>query len=341
MIESIASASSREQQAFRRFRRLRQTPSLRSFVRETDLSCRSFVLPLLIVEGKGVRQEMNAAPGHLLLSIDQLVIEAEELVGLRIPAVVLFARSDKKDDLGSEAYNPDGLIPQAVKALKRHAPQLIVITNVCMCEYTSHGHCGLLKDGAVDNDSTLPFLVRIALSHAEVGADMVAPSDMLDGRIAAIRRGLDAAGFSELPIMSYAAKFASAMYGPFWHAAGSAPRSGDRLAYRIDPSNAREALREIQSDIDEGADIVMVNPALPYLDIINQARREFNVPLAAYNTGGEYAMIKAAARNGWLDEKAATFEVLTAIKRAGADIIISYHAKEVARWLKEGDLVGQ
>ena len=325
-------------QAFRRFRRLRRSEGLRGLVRETRLSPQDFVYPLFVAHGENVRREIESMPGQRQLSVDQLAAEAEELRSLGIPAVLLFGLPAAKDDAGSEAYDPDGIVQRAVRALKQAAPDLVVITDVCLCEYTSHGHCGVVVDGpdgqaTVDNDQTLPLLARTAVSHAQAGADIVAPSDMMDGRVAAIRQALDEAGFAATPIMAYAAKQASAFYGPFRVAAESAPQFGDRRGYQMDPANAREALLEIEADIEEGADIVMVKPALPNLDIIARARQEFDLPLAAYNVSGEYAMVKAAAAAGYLDERLVTLEVLTAIKRAGADIIITYHAKEVAKWL--------
>ena len=319
--------------AFRRFRRLRRSQALRDLVRETRLSPQGFVYPLFVTHGDNVRREIESMPGQYQLSLDMLDAEAEELRSLGIPAVLLFGLPASKDDAGSEAYDPDGIVQRAIRTLKQAAPDLAVITDVCLCEYTSHGHCGVVVDGEVDNDQTLPLLARTAVSHAQAGADIVAPSDMMDGRVAAIRVALDEAGFAATPIMSYAAKQASAFYGPFRVAAGSAPQFGDRRGYQMDPANAREAMREIEADIEEGADIVMVKPALPNLDLIARARERFDLPLAAYNVSGEYAMVKAAAAAGYLDERLATLEVLTAIRRAGADIIITYHAKEAARWL--------
>jgi len=272
-------------------------------------------------------------PGQFRLSPDMLAQEARELRELGIRAVILFGIPAHKDEEGSEAYHPHGIVQQAIKALKEADPEMLVITDVCLCEYTSHGHCGVIVEGEVDNDRTLPLLARMAVSHAASGADMVAPSDMMDGRVKAIRRALDEAGYTHIPIMAYSAKTASAFYGPFREAAESAPQFGDRRGYQMDPANAREALRELAEDIAEGADIVMVKPALPNLDIIARARQLFQVPIAAYNVSGEYSMVKAAARLGWLDERRVTLEVLTSIRRAGADIIITYHAKEVARWL--------
>ncbi len=322
-----------EVQAFRRFRRLRRTEALRSLVRETELSVAHLVYPLFVTHGQGLRQEIPSMPGQFRLSPDMLAQEAQELRALGIRAVLLFGIPARKDAEGSEAYDPQGIVQQAIRALKEADPELVVITDVCLCEYTSHGHCGVVRGGEVDNDRTLPLLARMALSHVEAGADMVAPSDMMDGRVAVIRRALDEAGYVHIPIMAYSAKTASAFYGPFREAAESAPQFGDRRGYQMDPANAREALREIEADVEEGADIVMVKPALSNLDIIALARQRFSLPIAAYNVSGEYAMVKAAARLGWLDERRITLEVLTAIRRAGADIIITYHAKEVARWL--------
>jgi porphobilinogen synthase len=319
---------------FARFRRLRSSEPVRALVRETRLSPKGFVYPLFVTHGEGVREEIVSMPGQFHLSVDQLAREAEELRSLGIPAVMLFGLPASKDEVGSGAYAPGGIAQQAVRALKDAATELVVITDVCLCEYTSHGHCGVVTPaGEVDNDATLPLLARAAVSHVEAGADMVAPSDMMDGRVAAIRASLDDAGFGSTPIMAYSAKQASAFYGPFRVAAGSAPQFGDRRSYQMDPGNSREAMREIEADIAEGADIVMVKPALPNLDLIARARDRFDVPLAAYNVSGEYAMVKAASAAGYLDEQRATLEVLTGIRRAGADIIITYHAKDAARWL--------
>ena len=323
----------RTTQRFARFRRLRGSEGLRRLVRETRLSPEEFVYPLFVVHGRDVREEIPSMPGQYHLSLDRLAAEAEELRSLGVRAVLLFGLPAAKDDAGSEAYADDGIVQQAVRAFKAADPELTVITDVCLCEYTDHGHCGVIVDGEIDNDSSLELLARTAVSHARAGADLVAPSDMLDGRGAAIRSALDGANMAETPIMAYAAKYASAFYGPFREAAESAPRFGDRRGYQMDPPNAREALREIAADIEEGADIVMVKPALPYLDVISQARARFDLPLAAYNVSGEYSMLHAAARNGWLDGRRAVLETLTSIKRAGADIIITYHAKEAARWL--------
>ena len=320
---------------FARFRRLRSAEALRRLVRETRLSPEDFVYPLFVVHGSGVRNAIPSMPGQSQLSLDQLPAEAQDLRSLGIPAVLLFGIPASKDDEGSEAHAEDGIVQLAVRTLKEADPALLVITDVCLCEYTSHGHCGVVREGGVDNDATLPLLARTAVSHARAGADVVAPSAMMDGQVAAIRAALDEAGFVQTPIMAYAAKYASAFYGPFREAAESAPQFGDRCGYQMDPPNAREALREIESDIAEGADIVMVKPALAYLDVLARARARFGTPLAAYNVSGEYAMIKAAAANGWLDERRVTLELLTAIKRAGADILLTYHAKEAARWLRQ------
>ncbi len=316
-----------------RLRRLRRTETLRALFRETRLDVGDLVYPIFVVEGQDIREEISSMPGIFRISPDKLVSEAEEVLKLKIPAVILFGIPEQKDELGSSAYSPDGVIQQAIRNLKKTAPELLVITDVCLCEYTSHGHCGVVANGDVDNDRTLPLLARMALSHAEAGADIVAPSDMMDGRVKAIREILDEKGFLQVPILSYAAKYASGFYGPFREAAESAPQFGDRRSYQMDPPNVREALREVEQDICEGADIVMVKPALSYLDVIRQVRDRFNCPVAAYNVSGEYAMVKAAAQQGWLDEQRVVLEILTAIKRAGADIILTYHAKDAARWL--------
>ncbi len=320
---------------FRRFRRLRRSAALRDLVRETRLSPQSFVYPLFVTHGDNIRWELPSLPGQYHFSVDELSREAVEIAGLGIPAVLLFGIPETKDEAGSEAYDSQGIVQRAVRAVKEAAPGLLVITDVCLCEYTSHGHCGIVKDGDVDNDATLPLLASIAVSHAQAGADLVAPSDMMDGRVGVIRSALDESGFTQVPIISYAAKQASAFYGPFRAAAGAAPQFGDRRGYQMDASNSREALREMAADVEEAADILMVKPALPNLDIIAQARERFDLPLAAYNVSGEYAMLKAAAAAGYLEERQAVLEVLTAIRRAGADIIITYHAKEAAGWLME------
>jgi porphobilinogen synthase len=318
-----------------RMRRLRKSPALRLLVRESQLDPGDLIFPLFIVEGKGIKKEIDAMPGTFHFSVDRLAAEVDDLTRLRVPAVLLFGVVNSKDETGSPALDPEGVVQMAIRAIKKAAPNMVVVTDICLCEYTSHGHCGVIVNGDVDNDSTLPLLARMALSHASSGADMVAPSDMMDGRVMTIRKALDDNGFNHIPILSYAAKYASAFYGPFREAAGSAPQFGDRKSYQMDPPNVREALREIEEDINEGADIVMVKPALAYLDVISKARDSFNCPLAAYNVSGEYAMVKAAASRGWIDEKRITLEILGSIKRAGADIIISYHAKEAAAWLAE------
>lgn len=317
-----------------RLRRLRRTESLRQLVRETTLTRRDFVYPLFVVEGRGIRQEIPSLPGLFRYSPDRLGPEADEIRRLGIPAVLLFGIPKQKNPQGSAAWNKNGPVQKAIRFLKTRAPELVVMTDVCLCEYTSHGHCGLVRGTEVLNDPSLEALCRMALSHAEAGADLVAPSDMMDGRIRAIRRALDQAGFSHLPIMSYAAKFASAFYGPFREAAESAPAFGDRRSYQMDPPNRREAVREVLLDIEEGADIVMVKPALAYLDILQEVRNACHHPLAAYNVSGEYAMVKAAAARGWIDGPRVMMEILTAIKRAGADILITYFAKEAARALQ-------
>ena len=317
-------------------RRLREKRLLRRMVRETALSVDDFVYPLFVVHGRGVREPIGPMPGQFRVSIDELLKEAKDAAGMGIPAILLFGVPAEKDERASEAYAEDGIVQQAVRAVKDRVPDLLVITDVCLCEYTSHGHCGVIEDGTVRNDPTLELLSRVAVSHAEAGADVVAPSDMMDGRVGAIREALDEAGCLETPIMAYSAKYASAFYEPFREAADSAPQFGDRRGYQMDPANGVEAMREIALDIDEGADIVMVKPALPYLDIISRAKSEFGVPLAAYSVSGEYAMIKAAAQLGWLDEKRAMMEALTSIRRAGADIIITYFAKDAARQLEHG-----
>ena len=317
-----------------RLRRLRQHESLRRMVRETTLSPADFIAPLFVVEGKNRREEIGSMPGQFRWSIDLLIKEAGEIHALGIPAIILFGIPAQKDERGSAGLDPNGIVQRAVKAVKEHVPELMVITDVCIDEYTSHGHCGIVKDGKILNDETLDCLRAMARTHAAAGADMVAPSDMMDGRVAAIRSELDQAGFPDLPIMAYAAKFSSCFYAPFRDAAYSSPQFGDRRSYQMDPANGREALREIDLDIEEGADIVMVKPALPYLDIIAAARQRTLLPVAAYQVSGEYSMIKAAATAGWLDEPRAMMESLLAIKRAGADIILTYFAKDAARLLR-------
>jgi len=317
-------------------RRLRESPLLRSMVRETSLRIDDFVYPLFAVHGRGLREPIGSMPGQYRLSIDELLKECKDAASMGIPAVLLFGLPRDKDPRGTEAYAEDGIIQQAVRAVKDTIPDLLVITDVCLCEYTSHGHCGVVEDGRIKNDPTLELIARTAVSHAEAGADLIAPSDMMDGRVAAIREGLDESGFPETPIMAYSAKYASAFYGPFREAADSTPQFGDRRSYQMDPANAMEAIREVALDVDEGADIVMVKPALPYLDVIARVKGEFGLPVAAYSVSGEYAMLKAAGQLGWLDEDRAVLEALTGIRRAGADIIITYFAKDVARLIEQG-----
>ena len=316
-------------------RRLRSNENIRRMVRETKLSPDDFIYPLFVTHGKGVKKEISSMPGNFQQSIDNIVKDCEEVMGLGIPDVLLFGIPEHKDEVGSEAYSDEGIVQHAIKAIKNKTPELIVITDVCLCEYTSHGHCGVIKNGKVQNDATLELLARESLSHAKAGADMVAPSDMMDGRVGAIRHTLDSEGFHDVPIMSYAAKYASSFYGPFREAAESTPQFGDRRSYQMDAPNSREALREVALDIDEGADIVMVKPALAYLDIIYQVKQQFNLPVAAYNVSGEFSMIKAAAQLGWLDGERAMMESLIAMKRAGADIILTYFAKEAAALLNK------
>lgn len=316
-----------------RLRRLRRTEALRALVQETKVEIGDLIYPLFVVEGSQAKQEITSMPGIYRYSSGLLPREVEDIAKLGIPAVILFGIPEKKDEVGSSAYHPEGVIQKAIRIIKKTTPDLLVMTDVCLCEYTSHGHCGVVVNGYVDNDKTLELLAKTALSHAEAGADVVAPSDMMDGRVKAIRQALDENGFNHIPILAYAAKYASAFYGPFREAADSTPQFGDRRSYQMDPPNWREALREVEQDIAEGADMVMVKPALPYLDVIRKVRDTFNHPLAAYSVSGEYAMVKAAAQQGWLDERGTVLEILTAIKRAGADIIITYYAKEAARWL--------
>jgi porphobilinogen synthase len=316
-----------------RLRRLRVSESIRTLVRETRLDPASWIFPLFVVEGNGIRREIGSMPGNYQLSIDETVNEARTVHSLGIGGVILFGIPAAKDEQASGAYDPHGIVPRAVAALKREVPGLLVITDVCNCEYTSHGHCGRIVAGEVDNDATLEWLADSALAHARAGADIVAPSDMMDGRVAAIRTRLDANGFLNTPILSYAAKYASAFYGPFRDAAESAPQFGDRRSYQMDPPNGREAMREIGHDLEEGADMIMVKPAMPYLDIIRMARDRFDVPVAAYQVSGEFSMIAAAARNGWIDRDRAVLESLTAIHRAGAAVVITYFAQDAARLL--------
>ncbi|KYD16255.1 porphobilinogen synthase [Caldibacillus debilis] len=320
---------------FRRHRRLRKSAFLRDLVREHHLSVDDLIYPLFVVEGNKVRNPVPSMPGIEQLSPDYLLDEIGEAVALGIKAVLLFGVPRHKDPVGSAAYHPHGIVQEAIRAIKAKYPDLLVIADTCLCEYTDHGHCGVVENGDVLNDASLELLVKTAVSQAEAGADIIAPSNMMDGFTAAIRKGLDDAGFAYVPIMSYAVKYASAFYGPFRDAAESAPKFGDRKTYQMDPANRREALREAQSDIEEGADLLIVKPGMPYLDIIADIRQHFPVPVVAYNVSGEYAMVKAAAQNGWLDEKSVVLEMLTGMKRAGADLIITYFAKDVARWLKE------
>ena len=316
-------------------RRLRKTPVLRDMIRETELTVADFIYPMFVVPGSGVKKEIGAMPGIHQFSKDELVKEALEVNDLGVPAVILFGIPEQKDDVGTEAYRADGVVQQAIEALKKARPELVVITDVCLCEYTSHGHCGIIENGDVLNDATVDVLAKEALSHARAGADMVAPSDMLDGRVGVIRDILDEHEFTDIPIMAYSAKYASAFFGPFREAAESTPQFGDRRSYQMDPANVVEALREVRLDIDEGADIIMVKPALPYLDIISLIKSEFDLPLAAYNVSGEYSMVKAAAAKGWIDGEKVMMESLVSIKRAGAKMILTYFAKEAASLLKK------
>jgi porphobilinogen synthase len=317
-----------------RLRRLRRTEALRGFVRETRLSIGGLVCPMFACPGMNVRIEVSSMPGVYQQSVDQIVEECREVADLGIPGVILFGLPERKDATGSEASAASGAVQRSIEAIKKAKLNLLVITDVCLCEYTSHGHCGVTKDDEVLNDPSVERLADAALSHARAGADIVAPSDMMDGRVAAIRSKLDEHKFQDVAILSYAAKYCSGFYGPFREAAESAPQFGDRRSYQMDPANAREALREVALDLEEGADMIMVKPALPYLDIIQRVRERFDVPVGAYNVSGEFAMVKAAARNGWIDEKRVVLEILTSIQRAGADIVLTYHAKDVARWLK-------
>ncbi len=315
-------------------RRLRANENLRRLVRETHLSVDDLIYPMFVVHGQNTENEISSMPGCYQYSVDRLVTAAKELVSLGIPGTILFGIPENKDPLGTEAYAEDGIIQKAVRSIKDAVPDLLVITDVCLCEYTDHGHCGIVEDGEVQNDPTLDLLMQESLSHAHAGADVIAPSDMMDGRVGAIRDALDEEGYENIPILSYSAKYASAFYGPFRDAADSTPQFGDRRSYQMDPANMDEALREVTLDIEEGADIVMVKPALSYLDVIHQVKTEFQMPVAAYNVSGEYSMIKAAAQNGWIDEKRLALEVLTSIKRAGADMILTYFAKSVVEWLE-------
>lgn len=314
-------------------RRLRGTPEIRRMVRETRLSPDDLIYPLFVTYEKDAKKPIPSMPGQYQLSIEHLVKEAEEAKVLGIPAIILFGIPEKKDPVGSESYDENGIIQLAVQAVKETVSGLLLITDVCFCEHTDHGHCGVIKNNDVDNDATLGLLARQAVSHAKAGADMVAPSGMIDGMVGAIREGLDETGFEKIPILSYAVKYASSFYGPFRDAVESAPQFGDRRRHQMDPANVKEALKEAELDVQEGADILMVKPALAFLDVLWRVKERFDLPLAAYNVSGEYAMVKAAAQNGWIDEKAVTLETLTSIKRAGADLILTYHAKDVAKWL--------
>lgn len=317
-----------------RSRRIRGREVFRRMTRETSLSADNLIYPMFSAFGSGIKKEISSMPGIFQQSIEHIVEEAREVYQLGIPAVILFGIPETKDAVGSDAYSDSGIIQNTIRAIKSAVPELAVITDVCLCEYTDHGHCGIIKDSDVDNDATVQLLAQEALSHARAGADMVAPSDMMDGRVGAIRTILDENGFTHLPVMSYAVKYASGYYGPFREAAESTPQFGDRRSYQMDPANRREALREARQDIEEGADIIMVKPGLPYLDIVRDLRNEFDMPLAVYNVSGEYSMIKAAARNNWIDEQRVVMETMLGFRRAGADLIITYHAKDVARWLQ-------
>ncbi|WP_198508031.1 porphobilinogen synthase [Bacillus sp. FJAT-42315] len=320
---------------FTRHRRLRQSANMRALVRETILQKEDLIYPLFIVEGESVKHEVSSMPGVFQLSLDRLNEEMDEIVSLGIKSVILFGVPHEKDATGTGAYHVHGIVQQATRTIKEQYPDMIVIADTCLCEYTDHGHCGVIEGGKVLNDPSLDLLAKTAVSQAEAGADIIAPSNMMDGFVAAIRKGLDEAGYTDVPIMSYAVKYASSFYGPFRDAADSTPQFGDRKTYQMDPANRREALREAQSDMEEGADFLIVKPALSYLDIIRDVRNEFNAPVVAYNVSGEYSMVKAAALNGWIDEKAVVMEKLTSMKRAGSDLIITYFAKDVARWLSE------
>lgn len=318
-----------------RLRRLRDNENIRRLVRESSISADDFIYPMFVIYGEQIRNPIASMPGVFQLSIDNLLMDVKEVVDLDIPAIILFGIPETKDELGSSAYTENGIIQRAVQEIKSAYPDLLVITDVCLCEYTDHGHCGPVKDGRVENDRTLELIATTAVSHARAGVDIVAPSGMMDGQVSAIRTALDSEGFQHIPIIAYSAKYASAFYGPFRDAAESAPKYGDRRGYQMDPSNSDEALREVSLDIQEGADVVMVKPALPYLDIIRRVKEKFGWPVAAYSVSGEYAMVKAAAHNGWIDEKRVTMEILTSIKRAGADMILTYFAKDAVKWIKD------
>ncbi|PRX39472.1 porphobilinogen synthase [Planifilum fimeticola] len=321
---------------FRRHRRLRQTGIIRSMVRETRLDVTDLIAPLFVVEGENVREEVPSMPGVFHFSVDRMEEELSQLVDLGIPSVIVFGVPSKKDAVGSEAYAEEGIVQRAIRRIKERYPDLYVIADTCLCQYTDHGHCGVVRDGVIVNDESLELLTRTAVSQARAGADMIAPSNMMDGFVRSIRQGLDEAGFEYTPILSYAVKYASSFYGPFREAAHSAPQFGDRRSYQMDPANVREALREAASDVEEGADLLMVKPGLAYMDIICRVRERFDLPIVAYNVSGEYAMVKAAAERGWIDERGVVMELLTGMKRAGADLILTYHAKDAARWLRGG-----
>lgn len=320
---------------YKRHRRLRSSVNLRALVRETVLSTNDLIYPLFVVEGEGIKNEISSMPGTFQVSLDNLDQEMEELETLGIHAVLLFGIPIEKDEVGTQAYCDTGIVQQAIRQIKKNYPEMLTIADTCLCEYTSHGHCGVIHNGDVENDQSLQLIVETAVSQANAGADIIAPSNMMDGFVMGIREGLDAAGFENIPIMSYAVKYASAFYGPFRDAAQSAPQFGDRKTYQMDPANRLEALREAASDVEEGADFLIVKPALAYMDIIRDVRERHDVPIVAYNVSGEYAMVKAAAQNGWIDEKSIVLEKLTSMKRAGADLIMTYHAKDVAKWLQE------
>ncbi|WP_077621337.1 porphobilinogen synthase [Sediminibacillus massiliensis] len=321
--------------SFRRHRRLRTSNAMRALVRETHLSVNDLIYPIFVVEGSNIRKEISSMPGIHQVSLDNLTEEMKELVSLGIKSVLLFGIPKEKDEQGSQAYCETGIVQEALRKIKSDVPELLTIADTCLCEYTSHGHCGVIHDGDVDNDQSLPLIVETAVSQAKAGADIIAPSNMMDGFVAAIRKGLDRAGFKHIPIMSYAVKYASAFYGPFREAAESAPQFGDRKSYQMDPANRLEALREAESDMEEGADFLIVKPALSYMDIMREVKDRYNAPMVAYNVSGEYSMVKAAALNGWINEKELVMEKLTSMKRAGADLIVTYHAKDVAKWLAE------
>ncbi|MCA1038924.1 porphobilinogen synthase [Bacillus infantis] len=320
---------------FKRYRRLRQSASMRALVRENHLRIEDLIYPIFAAEGENIKREIPSMPGQYNLSLDRIEEEMEEIVSLGIKSVLLFGIPLEKDECGQQAYHDHGIVQEAARLIKSKFPEVVIIADTCLCEYTSHGHCGLIEDGKVLNDASLELLVQTAVSQAKAGADIIAPSNMMDGFVAAIRAGLDEAGFQDVPIMSYAVKYSSAFYGPFRDAAGSTPQFGDRKAYQMDPANRMEALREAEADLAEGADFLIVKPGMPYLDIVRDVKNAVNLPMVIYNVSGEYSMVKAAAQNGWIDEKSIVMEMLTGMKRAGSDLIITYHAKDAARWIKE------